>query len=304
MKIMSKTNTIDRGIIMFAHNNTEIDYFRLAVVNATLIQRYLGLEKQNIAVVTDLHSLEHAQKQLGKRFIKNAIGHIIINEKDVNFKHSNVRTYKDTSLHSKHLSFYNKNRSDAYDLSPFQETILIDADYLVLSDSLNQCWAHNNELMMNWEYKDVYSSRKYPSLTRLHNLGISMYWATVVYFRKTDYCETFFNLVKQVRDNKDYYGQLFRINNKLYRNDFSFSVAAHILGGFQDKTLPQLPFQLFKTFDTDDVYEVNSDLSLVLCLEKPDSPGDFIATKWKGVDVHIMNKWALSRISNGLLEYV
>ena len=50
MKIMSKTNTIDRGIIMFAHNNTEIDYFRLAVVNATLIQRYLGLEKQNIAL--------------------------------------------------------------------------------------------------------------------------------------------------------------------------------------------------------------------------------------------------------------
>ena len=35
---------------------------------------------------------------------------------------------------------------------PYDETILVDVDYLILSDTLNYCWGHNNELMMNWKY--------------------------------------------------------------------------------------------------------------------------------------------------------
>ena len=30
---------MSKGVIMFAHNNSEIDYFRLAVVNALLVQK-------------------------------------------------------------------------------------------------------------------------------------------------------------------------------------------------------------------------------------------------------------------------
>ena len=45
---MKKANN-DKGVIMFAHNNSEIDYFRLAVVNALLVQKNLGIK--NITVV-------------------------------------------------------------------------------------------------------------------------------------------------------------------------------------------------------------------------------------------------------------
>jgi len=38
-------------------------------------------------------------------------------------------------------------------------------------------------------------------------------------------------------------------------------------------------------------------------LEKPRSPGDFMLTKWQGIDLHIMNKWAINRVSEELLEY-
>ena len=45
---MKKEN--NKGFLMFAHNNSEIDYFRLAVVNALLIQKNTplspGLQKR------------------------------------------------------------------------------------------------------------------------------------------------------------------------------------------------------------------------------------------------------------------
>ena len=146
--------------------------------------------------------------------------------------------------------------------------------------------------------------RKDPSLNRLYDMGITMYWATVVYFRKTDYVESFFNLVKHVKNNPQYYRDLYKWQGTLYRNDYSFSVAAHTLSGFVDKGIAQLPTTLYKTFDTDDVHSALSDDTLLLLLEKPKSPGDFMLTRWSGVDLHVMNKWAINRISNGIMEYM
>ena len=297
---MKKENS--RGILMFAHTNDEIDYFKLAVVNALLIQKHLGIK--DITVVTDSHSLSYAQEQMGEDFVNKAINNIVINEKDRNFKRANIRVYKDTSHTAKNLSFYNVNRCDAYDISPYDETILIDADYLILSNTLNQCWGHNEELMMNWKWQDVMFERKFDSLDRLNDLGITMYWATVVYFRKTPYVESFFNTVKHVKDNSQFYRDLYQWKGKLYRNDYSFSVAAHTMSGFVDKGIAQLPTTLYKTFDTDDVHSALSDDTLLLLLEKPKSPGDFMLTRWSGVDLHVMNKWAINRISNGIMEYM
>jgi len=293
---------MSRGILMFAHNNEEIDYIKLAVVNALLIQKNLGIK--DITVVTDPFSLKHAEKTLGKRLLKKAISNIIVNEKDKKFKNTNVRLYKDTSHSVKNLPFYNVNRCDAYDISPYDETILLDVDYLILSDTLNQCWGHNNELMMNWKFQDIMYERKDPSLNRLNHLGITMYWATVVYFRKTEYAESFFNFVKHVKNNPQYYRDLYKWQGTLYRNDYSFSIAAHMMSGFTDKGIPQLPTTLYKSFDTDDIHSAVDKNTIIMYLEKPKSPGDFILTKWQDIDLHVMNKWAINRISDELIGYV
>jgi hypothetical protein len=286
---------------MFAHNNTEIDYFRLAVVNALLVQKNLGIK--NVTVVTDPHSLKQGEKTLGKRLIKKAINNIIVIEKDKKFKALNQRLYKDTSHTTKYLPFYNVNRCDAYHLSPYDETLLIDVDYLILSDTLNHCWGHNNELMMNWKYQDIMYERKDPSLARLNDMGITMYWATVVYFRKTEYVESFFNIVSHVKNNPQFYKDLYQWQGTLYRNDYSFSIAAHMMSGFVDKGIPQLPTTLYKSFDTDDIHSAIDENTIVMYLEKPRSPGDFMLTKWQDIDLHIMNKWAINRVSEELLEY-
>ena len=291
-----------RGILMFAHNNAEIDYFRLAVVNSLLIQANMGIK--DITVVTDPHSLKQGEKTLGKKLIKKAINNIVVVEKDKTFKRKNQRLYKDTSQSTKTLPFYNANRCDAYDISPYDETILIDVDYLILSDTLNYCWGHNNELMMNWKFQDIMYERVDPARDRLHDMGITMYWATVVYFKKTTYTETFFNFVKHVRNNPQFYKDLYKWQGTLYRNDYSFSIAAHMISGFEDKGLAQLPTTLYKSFDTDDIHSAVDKNTIIMYLEKPRSPGDFILTKWSNVDLHIMNKWAINRISEEMLDYV
>lgn len=293
---------MSKGILMFAHNNEEIDYFRLSVVNSLLIQKHLGIK--DITVVTDPKSYDYGLKSLGKELIDSAINNIIIVEKDKNFKRKNLRTFKDTSHTAKTLPFYNINRCDAYELSPYDETILLDVDYLILSNALNQCWGHNNELMINWKWQDIAYDREFTGLDRLHDTGITMYWATVVYFRKTEYVETFFNFVKHVRNNPEFYKDLYKWPGSLYRNDYSFSIAAHMIGGFVDKSVEQLPVTLYKTFDTDNIYRVDTDNTLYLYLEKSKSPGDFFLCKWKGVDVHIMNKWAINRVSEEILRHV
>ena len=288
---------------MFAHNNTEIDYFRLAVVNSLLIQANMGIK--DITVVTDEHSLAQGEKTLGKRLIKKAISNIVLIQKDKDFKSKNLRTFKDTSHTAKTLPFYNANRCDAYDISPYDETILIDVDYLILSDTLNHCWGHNNELMMNWKYQDINIERDDPTLKRLSSTGITMYWATVVYFKKCDFAKQFFQTVKHVRDNREFYQDVYKWPGTLYRNDYSFSIAAHMLGGFVDKGIPQLPIpSLYKTFDTDDIHSAVSSNELIMYLEKPKSLGDFILCKWKGLDLHVMNKWAINRVSEELMEHV
>ena len=297
---MKKANN-KKGILMFAHNNSEIDYFRLAVVNSLLIQKNLGIK--NITVVTDPFSLKHAEKSLGKRLIKKAINNLVVVEKDKKFKEKNLRLYKDTSHNAKHLQFYNVNRCDAYDISPYEETILLDVDYLILSDTLNQCWDHNNELMMNWKYQDIMYERKDPSLARLYDMGITMYWATVVYFRKTEYVESFFNIVKHVKNNPQFYKDLYKWQGTLYRNDYSFSIAAHMMSGFVDKGISQLPTTLYKSFDTDDIHSAIDKNTIIMYLEKPRSPGDFMMTKWQALDLHIMNKWAINRVSDKLMDY-
>jgi len=283
---------------MFAHNNTEIDYFRMAVVNAMLIKKHLGTD---VTVVTDQHSLDYVTQSIPRDQIDLYIDNIILNHKDSEFKHKNTKVYRDTINLQKSLSFYNLDRADAYDISPYDETIMLDADYLILGNTLNSCWGNKNPMMMNYTWQDINFNRKF-DLDRLSIASITQYWATVVYFQKSAYAESFFTLCKNVRKNYAYYKNLYRWSGSTFRNDYVFSVAAHMLHGLSDKSLPELPFKLYKSFDFDDIHSVISTEEIIMYLEKHDSPGDFLLTRWSDLDLHVMNKWAINRASSKFLE--
>ena len=289
---------MNKGVLMFAHNNSEIDYFRMAVVNALLVKRHLGVP---VCVVTDADTYKYAQETLGDELIDSAISTIKIIDIIHVLARNNQRIYRDTIHKQKHLPFYNLNRCDAYDLSPFDQTLLIDTDYLILSDTLNACWDNKNSFMMNYAWQDINFSRDL-DLNFVSPASITMYWATVVYFTRSEFSENFFTLCKHIKTNYDYYRGLYRWSENILRNDYVFSIAGHMINGLEDRSIPQLPTTLYKTFDYDDIHSITSDSELIFYVEKADQPGEYILSKWSDNDIHVMNKWALNRLGTELLE--
>jgi len=289
-----------KGALIFAHNNKEIDYLKIACVNALMIQKNLGV---GVTLITDEGTIGWARESLGNKFLDKCFEHIIIEDRDYVFQNKNIRLYRDTVYNTEYLPFYNCNHWMAYDLSPYDETLFIDADYLIMSDALNNCWGSHHDFMINSNIQEVMFSRK-NTYGNIDDFGIKLYWATCIYFKKSELAQHAFQLVKHVYENYKFYRQLYLIPRGLFRNDYAFSIAVHMLNGFVDNGLiSELPINaVYKSFDNDDIYSINGLNDVTLLLEKPETSGEYIATRFKGLDLHIMNKWAITRHADKLLE--
>ena len=99
-----------RGALLFAFNNDAIDYYTMAVKTAKRINHFLNLP---VTIVTD-KTTPNNNYQFDK--VINVAGDL-----------SNFRDEK---------IWINKGRYQAYQFSPYDETLLLDTDYLVNSDKL------------------------------------------------------------------------------------------------------------------------------------------------------------------------
>lgn len=126
------------------------------------------------------------------------------------------------------VEWKNVGRHMAYELSPYDETLVIDADYLVLDDSLLKIF------QVDWDYILQRHShtfeQDFPSSMGPHSLPFV--WATVFAFRKTPRAQQFFDLVDRVQLNYSYYRELFNLEQRNYRNDCAFAIADIVLNGY------------------------------------------------------------------------
>ncbi len=290
---------MSRGVLMYAHNNSEIDYFKIACANALMVQKNLQVP---VTVVTDEGTLKWSKKTLGEDFVNSCFEKIIIVDRDYKFK--NQRTYMDTSFSTKPLQFYNCNHWQAYELSPYEETLFIDCDYLILSNALNNCWGSNNDVMIDHRIfgpLDEKVQTKY-----IDDFGIKLYWATVIYFKKSEFAKFLFSIVRNIQENYSYYKDLYYFANGMYRNDNAFSIAIHTLNGFTDSSasiVDNLPIPgLLMCWDHSDIHSVKGVNDMIIYAERPGATGTYIMTRIKNMDIHIMNKWAINRFSDRLIE--
>jgi hypothetical protein len=290
---------MSRGVLLYAHNNSEIDYLKIACINSLMVQKNLLVK---CTLVTDSSTFDWGKKTLGIKFINQCFENIICVNRDYTFK--NNRNYSDTSFSSKSLQFYNCNHWEAYNITPYDETLFIDCDYLIMSSSLANCWNSDNDVMVNHKiYSPIDESVPYSML--IDNMGIKLYWATVIYFRKSTLAENLFSIVKDIQDNYHYYKDLYFFNNGMYRNDNAFSIAIHMLNGFCEvaPVIHELPIPgLCMVWDTDDIYLVNNINDITLYAEKRDRKGEYILSRMKNIDIHIVNKWSIIRHSDRLIE--
>lgn len=289
---------MSRGVLMYAHNNAEIDYFKIACANALLVKHNLNVP---VTLVTDEGSLSWGNESLGKEFVDACFDTVITVSPDRNF--NNKRTYSD-ALSSKTLQFYNCNHWEAFYLSPYDETLFIDADYLIMSKALENCWDNDSDIMINSKIFDL-GYTKEPYSRSIDEFGIKMYWATVIYFRKTEYAKFIFDTVRHIQENYEYYKHLYYFSNGMFRNDHAFSIAIHMMNGFttNNTSVTELPITgLLMSWDTHDIYKVNGVNDITLYAEKEEK-GKYLLVRLKNQDVHIMNKWAINRVAGDLIEF-
>ncbi len=283
---------MSKGIIIFAQNNEYINYAEQACACAGYARKNLSLFDE-ICLITNTETLKPNKKLINEYFDR-----VIISD---SFQPDNVRLFKDTVDKLEYAPFKNMGRSDVYELSPYDETLVIDADYFIMNDILDQVWDSENDVMINCKYRDV-SGRHKENIEYLDNFSIPMYWATVFYFKKSDFAENLFTLISHIKYNYKYYYYLYNCSGNLFRNDFAFSMALHILNGSVAFDVPSLPFNyLNNSFDLDDIYRVNSHNDIIMYCADAERITNHLLSRFKNVDIHIMNKKAIARCINDLL---
>ena len=290
---------MSQGIVFFAHNNTEIDYGSIALANALMIKHHMGVDA--ITLITDEGTMRHLKDQHSQQLIDNAFENIKIQQRR---KVENNKRYRDTRHTVNLLQFYNINRSTVFTQSPYNETLVIDVDYLICNDSLNAIWKHKESLMINAKSLDLLHGRHHHEFERVDDFGIDFYWATAFFFRKNQETEILFNLLEAIKANYPYFKTLYGINTYNFRNDHAFSIAVHMFNGFaKSKLVKNLPVNFLQhTLDYDELYDITDKGSLSFLLEKINEPGNFIPARTDGVNVHIMNKYSLVRQSKKIVE--
>lgn len=267
-----------KGVVLIARNNTHVDYVKQAAYSAKRIKEYLNLP---VTLITDA--------EVDNNSVFDQV--IMLEDDDVSTK----RTYNNGLFSKKTLDFKNTSRKLVYDLTPYNETLLLDTDFVVADTALLNCFDLPHNLMM---YKDAFEISGWRDLSEfdfISDTGPKFYWATVVFFRKEPEVEAFFNLVKFLQENWNHYKLLFQLNTKIFRNDHIFSIAAHIMNGFTDQDfVKELPGTLFYTTDKDVLISLDKDEFKFLIEDK--SNGDYFMSKVKGSSVHVMNKFSLNEI--------
>ena len=283
---------MSKGIIIFAQNNEYVNYAEQACACAGYARKNLSLFDE-ICLITNAETLESNETLINEYFDR-----VIVSD---SFQPDNIRLFKDTVDKLEYASFKNMGRSEVYDLSPYDETLVIDADYFIMNDILDQVWDSENDVMINCKYRDV-SGRHKENIEYLDNFSIPMYWATVFYFKKSDFAENLFTLISHIKYNYKYYYYLYNCSGNLYRNDFAFSMALHILNGSVAFDVPSLPFNyLNNSFDLDDIYRVNSHNDIIMYCADAERITNNILSRFKNMDIHIMNKKAIARCIDDLL---
>lgn len=284
-----------RGGLIFAHNSRDVDYSLLAIISGGLAKKHLNIP---VTLVTDKSTIEW-MKESNTWDKANSVFENVIEIERPNI--SNSRRLSDGN-ESKNVPFINASRASAWDVTPYEQTLLLDSDFLVFSDSLNNYWDVDSSVKISKSMNDIRGDRVGFLDQRVSDTGIHMFWATNVMFTKNEESKVFFDLVKSVRDNYTEYGDIYRFETLQYRNDISFSVVKHILDGFTTNIADALP-PLLTVCDRDMLVDIDGDNLLFLVMD-PLNFDTFAACSIKNTDVHVMNKQSIVRNKDKLLGMV
>jgi hypothetical protein len=208
-----------RGVILIAHNN-DTDYYRMACWAAKRITHFLQLP---VSIITDQNTLDTT----------NSTGSFIFDNTYT------VEPDRTNTINRK--SWFNKSRHLVYDLTPYEETLILDTDYVVNSKELLKTFDLPSDFV-------CYTSAKYMFVDRpnerISEVFQDTYWATVMRFRKTQRAQDIFQMITTIQENYEYYGELYKFLSSTFRNDYALTIAMRTVNGQLELPQDSIPGQL------------------------------------------------------------
>jgi len=209
------------GAVIFARNNEHIDYVAMAEWSAQNIARHLGIPTH---IVTDSAPSD------------------------------NVRHFTDVGR----VTWHNLNRMDAYRLSPWDRTLVLDADYVVATNQLRSLIDCDEDFLAHrWAY-DVTGCNTFEGLNWFGDVRMPMWWATVMVFNKSQQAELIFDAMAMIRDNWTHYRNIYKNSIATYRNDHALSIALGIVNG-HTLTHAGIPWSLASLTPDHDLTQLDQD---------------------------------------------
>jgi hypothetical protein len=243
------------GALIFARNNEHIDYVSMARWSARNIERHLGIPTH---IVTDNSRTD-----------------------------SGTRHFTDAGT----VTWHNTNRMDAYRLTPWNRTLVLDADYVVATDQLRAVLDCDDPFLAHrWAY-DVTGCNDFKGLNYFGNVNMPMWWATVMVFNQCRQAELIFDTMAMIRDNWTHYRNIYKISKSTYRNDYALSIALLVVNG-HCLDHPAIPWSLASLTPDHELTQLDTDQYRI----------DFVNTKgqkrWTELrqDFHAMGKRQLGDI--------
>ena len=263
------------GALIFAFNNEATDYVRMAAWSAENIRRHLNIP---VAVVTDADPADARLKGFDQ---------VIHAKPDT----GGTRWFED---YAHTVTWYNAGRVDAYNLTPWDHTLVLDADYVVACSDLKLILEYNTDFVCHRSAINMNTGCFLKGLNVFGRHNMPMWWATVMMFRRSNTAQYIFDCMQMIRNNWEHYRALYGIDNKTYRNDFALSIALGIVSGHTGK-VDEIPWPLL-TVMPDTVLTKIAHQTDTYRITYCDTDNQLKYTQWHTTDFHAMGKQHLENI--------
>lgn len=287
------------GICLFAYNNSQIDYTRIAMLASVCAKKHLN---KPVALITNDSSWAWLRSTQSFGDIKLAFDDVIISDDELDS--TNTRLHYNSPWNEFSAPFYNTNKHKIFEYTPYDKTLLMDIDYICKTDFLNHAFSSYEGVAMYDRAKGLQNNNSALEETFLYDAGIPMWWSTIIYFDQSQISKAFFDLWSHIAENYSYYRLLYNFPGKLFRTDYCVSIAVHILNGMQPgdviNTFADQP--LLNMYQKDVILEVNKDNWLMLA-NNVEQNWQNLAVNHKNLDLHCMNKRSLDDHWKKIWEY-
>lgn len=258
---------MSKGILIYAYNGA-YDYVEIARVSAALAKKHLGLP---VTLVTDTH--------------------VSFPEFDTVIVQPNNEPLQLKYTDGKLQPWHNQNRFTAYSVTPYEQTLLIDADYFILNDRLKTLFDTNLEFACYGDANDV-TDRKNLEKTIGHN-SIPMQWATVLYFTKNDLANGVFDFIEYIKNHYEFYSLMYNFRADKFRNDYALSIALQTLTGYRSNSFTNIPGNLDTVIEDTKIVDVRNN-GEIMVLYPSGITRDMKVTKLRNISLHFIDKKTLT----------